>query len=162
MGWSKCLIFYTLKWSKPKPYKRFQTFFGPTYFLNGQNQPIWPSRSIFDAPKSARRTDDKLQTANGGATAVRVAKFPRSGAISIFDQIGSNLAQVTFGPMSTISPIKKLIRKLCQNYGNSTLHALAKICKNLQGKMVIPNEWPFLHIWNLGQMKDFSNKTTFL
>ena len=44
----------------------------------------------------------------------------------------------------------------------NTLYALAKICKILQGKMVIPNEWPFLHIWILGQMKDFSNKTTFL
>ena len=51
-----------------------------------------------------------------------LSKIARLGAISFFDQIGSNLAQVTFGSMSTISPIKKFIRKFCQNYGNSIVY----------------------------------------
>ena len=68
-------------------------------------------------PVRPRRSERQMAPQN----TVRISELPRLGAISFFDQIGPNLAQVTFGPMSTISPIKKLIQKFCQNYGNSNV-----------------------------------------
>ena len=69
--------------------------------------------------------------------AVRVPELPRSSAISFFAQIGPYLAQVTFGPMSIIGPIKKLIRKFSKVMG--TLAALELGRKVLETLKILIN-----------------------